>query len=225
MTRETSAAATAIQAAFFDALGTGETHETPYPHWLMEGLFPAADLTALQTLPYPAPELGGVSGTREAHNGTRVYFDQHNQDTYPVCRAVSEAFQDSALVGRLAKATGADLDGTYLRIEYAQDTDGFWLQPHTDIGVKRFTLLAYLSDEPGHDDLGTDIYADAATWVARSPFGANKAMAFVPSGHSWHGFEPRPITGVRKSLIINYVTNDWRAREQLSFPTEPVRQG
>ena len=91
--------------------------------------------------------------------------------------------------------------------------------------MKRFTLLAYISDEPGHDDLGTDIYADAETWAARSPFGANKAMAFVPSGHSWHGFEPRPITGVRKSLIINYVTNDWRAREQLSFPTEPVRQG
>jgi hypothetical protein len=222
---DTSAAAAAIEARFFEALGSGETHEKPYPHWLLEGLFPDEDLKALQTLPYPAPELGGISGTREAHNGTRVYFDRHNQDTYPVCRAVAEAFQDAALVGRLARATGADLGGTFLRIEYAQDTDGFWLKPHTDIGVKRFTLLAYLSDEPGHEGLGTDIYADADTWAARSPFGANKAMAFVPSDRSWHGFEPRPITGVRKSLIINYVTNDWRAREQLSFPTEPVRQG
>ncbi len=28
--------------------------------------------------------------------------------------------------------------------------------------------------------------------------------------------------GVRKSLIINYVTNEWRAREQLAFPDRPV---
>ena len=126
------------------------------------------------------------------------------------------------MVGTLATTCGTDLGGTYLRIEYAQDIEGFWLKPHTDIGVKRFTLLIYLSDEPGQDVLGTDIYADADTWVGRSPFAPNKAMIFVPSDRSWHGFEPRPIPGVRKSLIINYVTNDWRAREQLSFPDAPV---
>jgi hypothetical protein len=27
---------------------------------------------------------------------------------------------------------------------------------------------------------------------------------------------------VRRSLIVNYVTNEWRAREQLAFPQEPV---
>jgi hypothetical protein len=225
MTRDPSAAAASVQAAFFDALANGASRPEPYPHWLMEGLFPADDLVALQTLPYPPPELGGVSGTREVHNNTRVYFDVANQQKFPICHAVSSAFQDPALVGRLAKATGAALDGTFLRIEYAQDTGGFWLKPHTDIGVKRFTLLAYISDEPGHEDLGTDIYADASTWVARSPFGANKAMAFVPSDRTWHGFEPRTISGIRKSLIINYVTDDWQAREQLSFPTEPVREG
>jgi hypothetical protein len=166
MTRDPSAAAASVQAAFFDALARGESRAEPYPHWLMEGLFPGEDLVALQTLPYPAPDLGGVSGTREAHNNTRVYFDVANQQKFPICHAVSSAFQDPALVGRLAKATGADLDGTFLRIEYAQDTGGFWLKPHTDIGVKRFTLLAYLSDEPGHADLGTDIYADASTWFA-----------------------------------------------------------
>ena len=28
--------------------------------------------------------------------------------------------------------------------------------------------------------------------------------------------------GVRKSMIINYVTNEWRAREQLAFPDKPI---
>jgi hypothetical protein len=48
-------------------------------------------------------------------------------------------------------------------------------------------------------------------------------MIFVPSDKTWHGFEPRTITGVRKSVILNYVTHDWRAREQLSYPETPVR--
>jgi hypothetical protein len=27
---------------------------------------------------------------------------------------------------------------------------------------------------------------------------------------------------VRKSLVINYVTNEWKAREQLAFPETPI---
>jgi hypothetical protein len=47
-------------------------------------------------------------------------------------------------------------------------------------------------------------------------------MVFVPSNRTYHGFERRRIEGVRKSVIINYVTNEWRAREQLAFPDGPV---
>jgi hypothetical protein len=85
-----------------------------------------------------------------------------------------------------------------------------------------FTMLIYMSDDPRHAELGTDIYADENTHVGRSPFEPNSAMIFVPSKHTWHGFERRPIAGVRRSLIVNYVTNEWRAREQLAFPQAPV---
>ncbi len=47
-------------------------------------------------------------------------------------------------------------------------------------------------------------------------------MIFVPSDSTYHGFEPREIQGIRKSVIINYVTNEWRAREQLAYPATPV---
>jgi hypothetical protein len=47
-------------------------------------------------------------------------------------------------------------------------------------------------------------------------------MVFVPSDITYHGFEARKIEGVRKSVIINYVTNEWRAREQLAFPDSPI---
>jgi hypothetical protein len=54
------------------------------------------------------------------------------------------------------------------------------------------------------------------------PFASGVGVAFKPSDRSWHGFEPRPIIGVRRSLIVNYVTSAWRSREQLAYPGRPV---
>jgi hypothetical protein len=173
-------------------------------------------------MPFPVGDLGGVSGTREAHNPDRVYFAGENLQGFDAARDTAAAFQDPEIIELFTKAFGGPLEDTYLRIEYAQDTDGFWLKPHTDIGVKMFTMLIYMSDDPRHSDLGTDIYADADTHVGRSPFYPNSAMIFVPSDRTWHGFEKRPIHGVRRSIIVNYVTNAWRAREQLAYPEAPV---
>lgn len=212
-----------VRDSFLRSLAAGVAHETPYRHWTLSGLFPADTVAALSALPFPVPALDGVSGARELHNNTRCYFDPENNARHAVCGAVAAAFQDPVTVGAIIDQTGAAIEGCRLRIEYAQDRDGFWLQPHTDLGVKKLTLLFYLADEPGQDSLGTDIYADAKTWVKRSDFSANTAMLFVPSDRTWHGFEPRSIRGVRRSVIINYVTDEWRAREQLAYPDPVVR--
>ena len=89
--------------------------------------------------------------------------------------------------------------------------------------MKKFTCLIYLSDGDGHDQLGTDIYWSKERHFGVSPFKRGAAMVFVPADNTWHGFEKRRIEGVRKSVILNYVTHDWRAREQLSYPDSPVR--
>jgi hypothetical protein len=83
-------------------------------------------------------------------------------------------------------------------------------------------MLCYLSDDPRHRDLGTDIYRSRESHFGRAAFLPNTALVFIPAANTWHGFEKRPIAGIRKSLIVNYVTDEWRAREQLSWPTEPV---
>jgi hypothetical protein len=215
--------AAALKAGIARSLSAAEGSDEPYRHWMLSDLFDPATTAALATLPFPAPELGGVSGARELHNDTRRYFDQANIEAFPACRDVAEAFQDPETVALFEAATGADLEGCCLRIEYAQDLGGFWLKPHTDLGVKKLTLLCYLADAEGQDDLGTDIYRDADTWVKRSPFVRGMALLFVPSDRTWHGFEPRAFEGVRKSVIINYVTSEWRAREQLAYPDAPVR--
>jgi hypothetical protein len=105
-----------------------------------------------------------------------------------------------------------------------RDTDGFWLEPHTDIGAKRFTLLIYLSRGPGAEELGTDLYADPAQPpIARAPAPFGSGLAFVPAGDAWHGFVRRPIAGVRRSIIVNYVVPEWRSRHELAEPDRSVR--
>jgi hypothetical protein len=211
-----------VKQSLKESVRSADSFDSPYKHWHLRSVFADEVYQELKAMPFPVVEIGGVSGTREAHNPDRVYFSGDNLQTFEKARAAADAFQDPEIVDLLADTFGAKLDDTFVRIEYAQDTDGFWLKPHTDIGVKMFTMLVYMSDDPSHADLGTDIYADEKTHVGRSPFEPNSAMIFVPATDTWHGFERRPIHGVRRSIIINYVTPEWRAREQLAFPEAPV---
>jgi hypothetical protein len=212
----------ALVASLLESFGTARRSETPYRHWFLQRCLPDDAVDQILDLPFPPPALGGVSGKREVHNATRKYFDAANRGKFPVCEGFCQAFQDTRVTDRIAGVFGSRLAGSYLRVEFAQDTDGFWLEPHTDLGVKAFTMLLYMSKDAQHRSLGTDIYDQDKKHVGASPFAANAAMVFVPSGITYHGFETRRIEGVRKSVIINYVTNEWRAREQLAFPDRPV---
>lgn len=218
-----SASANEVADTLLKSFHASTEGDSPYRHWFLKDCLPQSTVDEILSLPISAADLGGVSGKRELHNATRHYFDVPTRGEYACAESVASALQDKRVTSEIEKIFGVNLDGTYLRIEFAQDIDGFWLEPHTDIGVKSFTYLLYLSTDPTHTDLGTDIYDNDKKWVGRSPFASNAAMIFVPSDITYHGFEPRKISGVRKSLVINYVTNEWRAREQLAFPEQPVR--
>ncbi len=211
-----------IFKCFTGALARAAGNAAPYPHWIIRGLLPDDIVSDLQTISFPVATLDGVSGKRELHNETRHYFDQANIAAFPVIASLANAFQAPRMIEAIEKFFATELTGTFLRVEYAQDITGFWLEPHTDLGVKKLTVLIYMSEDEGHDDLGTDIYAARDQWAARTPFSPNIALAFVPGDNTFHGFEKRPINGVRKSLILNYVTTDWRDREQLAFPEQTV---
>lgn len=219
MTEQTASAD--IARAFCASLDARKTFDEPYRWWLIENALPKAALEELAGLPFAAPALEGVSGRREVHNDTRSYFDAAGMKRFPLMRSIAEAMQSREVVRAIHQAFAAPIDDTYLRLEYALDIDGFWLEPHTDLGVKKFTCLLYLTE--GHESLGTDIYRSKEEHFGATPFVPGTAMIFVPSSSTWHGFEKRPIAGVRKSMILNYVTHDWLAREQLSFPDRTVR--
>lgn len=196
----------------------------PFPHFYADDLFPEPVVAALTALELPPPR-GSGSGRRDDIAG-RIFFGAAEMARFPVMRAVAEALQMPCVARRIAALTGAPIAGARLRLEYAIDRTGFWLAPHTDIGAKKFTGLIGLATDATQADLGTDLYASRETPAAkptkRAPFRRNGALMFVPSSESWHGFAPRGIKGTRRSLILNYVGPEWRAKEQLAFPDRPV---
>jgi hypothetical protein len=214
--------ARAIQDRFFTALDEAHVTTTPYRHWLLGDVLPAEACAAVTALPFAPPAIDDTQGKRETHNSTRVFFAPGNRARFAVCDDVAEVFQSPATVRKLEAACGVMLKGSLLRIEYCQDTDGFWLEPHTDIGAKLFTMLIYLSTGPGAETLGTDIYDAAKNHVGAAPAPYNSGLIFVPGADTWHGFERRPIRGVRKSLIVNYVKDEWRSRHELAYPDRAV---
>ncbi|WDI31751.1 hypothetical protein PUV54_00945 [Hyphococcus flavus] len=211
-----------IFASVAAALGRAQRYDEPYRHWHIEKLLPHDVMQDLASLEFPIASVGDLSGKREFHNDTRHYIDKQNIANFDCTAALARAFHAPRMVQVMEGFFKTEIEGTFLRIEYAQDTTGFWLEPHTDLGVKRLTMLIYLPNGADQDDLGTDIYNPDKTHAKRAPFTPNSAMAFVPGNNTYHGFEERKINGIRKSLILNYVTTDWRDREQLCFPESTV---
>lgn len=211
-----------VARSFLRCLATSRPAAEPYRHWLLADALPKGTADAIAELPWGPPPVSDTGGKRDTHNASRTYFGVENRAGHAVCETVAQAFQSRAVTDAIRKTCAVDLSGTSLRIEYCQDTEGFWLEPHTDIGVKKYTMLVYLSKGPHCADWGTDLLDSAKTVVARAPYAFNEGLIFIPGADTWHGFAKRPIAGVRKSIIVNYVSPDWRARRELCFPDQPV---
>ena len=194
-------------------------HETwPFDYWLLQNVLAMEVADAIARLPFAPPTGTNFDGRRETNNATRVYFTPENQKRFDVCRRLVLGFNDPVVRAAIERTTNADLSDSHLRIEYCQDTEGFWLEPHTDIHVKNFTMLVYLSDDPHLATAGTDIHEGPPDfkYVASAPYGKSKGAIFIPGENTWHGVGKRPFKGLRKSIIINYVTSAWRDKWELA---------
>lgn len=203
---------------FIGCLDRATRVREPFDYWLLNDALPMRCIDAVAGLPYAPPQDALFNGRREANNTTRVYFNPEMQAEHPVIKEVTDVYRDPAVIRRLEEVTSRDLSEGALRIEYCQDVDGFWLEPHLDISVKLFTMLIYVSGDPELYNAGTDIY-DASPehkLVATAPYVKNKGLIFIPGTDTWHGFTKRPIRGVRKSIIVNWVTPEWKARHELA---------
>lgn len=213
----------AISQRFVSSMDASHVERSPYSYWVLEKPIPDEVGEEVLTLPIVPASVDDTKGKRETNNATRVHFSTANQARFPVCQAIAQAFQSQPVTEKLGEICETDLRGSFLRIEYCQDQGGFWLAPHTDIGVKLFTMMIYLCRGPGAENWGTDVLDADHNLAARAPCGFNVGMIFIPGQNTWHSFQERPIEGIRRSLMVNYVKEEWRARDELAFPDTPVQ--
>jgi hypothetical protein len=207
-----------VAESFLSCLQRAKHVRQPFDYWLLSDALPEADVEAVASLPVAPPEDLVFNGRRETNNSSRMFFSPQAQEQYPVVRRLVDGFKDERVIGGIEAETGTRLAGTRLRIEYCQDAPGFWLEPHTDISVKKFTMLVYLLDDPALKMAGTDIHEGPPdyTYVATAPYGKNLGVIFIPGANTWHGVGHHPLGALRKSIIINYVSPDWRDTFELA---------
>ena len=211
-----------VATHFARAVRTASRAETPYRHWKMHDVLPVDICTGILTLPIAPAMLGRTDGTRNSYNAERCFITPTLRAKFPTCAVLTEALQRPDVAAVMAQTCGIDVEGSFLRMEYMQDTDGSWLEPHRDIPEKLFSMVIYLFTGPDAAEWGTDIYDADRRWVGRSSGEFNSGTIFVPGPATWHGFEPRRIVGVRRLMEINYARADWRDREQLAAPDHPI---
>ncbi len=213
-----------VASHFSQSLSNAQCDDAPYRHWLMNNVLPESLAAAVLMLPIAPPFIDECGGVRDLNNNNskRSFFTPRLRERFPTCAVFAEAMQRPQVAQQFAKTCGIDIEGSYLRMEYIQDTNGAWLEPHHDVPEKLFSLVIYLCTGPEAKEWGTDIYDNQRRWVGRSSAEFNSGVIFVPGENTWHGFEPRTIEGVRRLLEINYVHPGWRDRDQLSFPNQPI---
>ena len=212
------------QETFISSLYSAEAETKPYNYWNLDNVLDQDVLEGILDLPIEIPRVEYDEGQRAANNGVRGYFDISRREEFEVCEVISATFQSRKTISTIENICNINLKGSFLRVEYAQDHDGFWLEPHKDISVKLFSMLIYLSPAPDGEEWGTDFYTGPkqSDCCGTASHAVNRAFVFIPGANSWHGFRPRKITGVRRSLIVNFVTDKWMNRHELADPSQPI---
>ena len=191
---------------------------------MLKQVLPIDICTGILTLPIAPAMLGQTDGTRGTYNDQRTFITPLLRTQFPTCAVLADALQRPSVARLLAETLEIEVEGGYLRVEYIQDLDGAWLEPHRDVPEKMFSMVIYLFTGPHAKD-----WAPTSTTPMSSGSAARRAIStrlrsLSPTG-TWHGLELRPIIGVAagaRLMEINYVRPSWRERGHLLSRYRPV---
>lgn len=217
MTTVTDSLLAATTKGVVNAFKNAAESDYPFQHWIVEDMLPKALTDQILAVRIPKTQGFVYDGTRASDSkltpgGTppkRMFIGKDTKNEHPFFQDLVDAFLSKEVLELVDTKFHVPTQDLYLRVEYINDFDGFFLEPHKDIIEKQFTLLLFLGDGPEH--MGTDFYDTDLNVVKTVKFGHNRGYVFTPSENSWHGLERKPIPDRRCSLLINYVTfkTDW----------------
>jgi hypothetical protein len=185
--------------------------QTPFPHWQLQGVLPDGLCRALLDLPV-RPRRGALAQLPGADN---LCFDPEVCERHPVGARAVELFSDARVIATLEQMCDVHLSGSYLRLTRQIDTPGPDVGPHCDLAVRLLRLEIYLAADEGQE-VGASLF-DAQLQLAGSAWcNRNSALLLVPAGNTWHGTPHSRIRTRRQTLLVEYVTDAWRAKHELA---------
>ena len=180
----------------------------PWEHFVIDNFLPKDILKSLQEIIIHSDN-STCDGTRTPVVN-RYFFTPNKLDTLTL--SVIDFFRTNTK--NFEAQFGYDLQNSYLRVELAQDNDGFWQVPHIDTFEKRITIIVYIDCED--KDLGTDLYSSPDSNYTRVEWKNNRCFVFRTDETKWHGFTKRNFKGNRRVLLVNYVDKDnWNSKDQV----------
>ena len=211
--------AAAVSASLVGCFDASKFSAKPFRHWLLSDILPVAVCDAIDALPVRPPKIEDTEGKRETHNSSRLFFGSTIAAVIRCARRSppassrpprSSASNDCATSSCARRATCAS------SIASTPTASGSSRTPTSAPSCSRCwsTFRPSRAARRGAPTFSTPISTSSPSRPTRATAGS----IFVPGGDTWHGFHRRPINGVRRSLIINYVKPEWRSRHELAYP-------
>ena len=131
---------------------------------------------------------GYIDGVGKQNDKFREYVTKQNWEKYPELTKFIKELQSEPIRKMIADMVGNkdNFEGSYVRLEVLNDTQGFWLKPHCDIPEKLISSLIYINDTAEDITLGTDLYNEKLELVDTVPFWHNFGYIFH-GPNKWHG--------------------------------------
>lgn len=176
----------------------------PFTHYIVKRVFCEKELSEIQKidLKLHSEKLDG----ERSSNQNRFFITQSNINDNFVFKRIIDYFKRDSVISMFEKESGRTIKGNYLRVEFLEDKESSWLEPHRDIEEKLLSLIIYLNDSNESEENGTSLYDENKEKVKTVPFINNSGFYFFAGTNTWHGLEPVKIKKSRKAVMINYCT-------------------
>lgn len=184
------------------------TYTDPDNWFYIENVFHPNDLKTIQK--YIPEDSLDISGKREHNTATRTFVNINSPNE--LCH-VFRKFDERKMRKFFSKLTNVDCSTGRLRVEIINDNAGAYLEEHIDIKEKLITFQIYVNE--GDENWGTTIYSDWDTEYTTVPFVVNTGWLTHKNADIIHGVKQHSVTGKRHSVIINYISGNWRDTDQL----------
>ena len=213
-------------------------HPFPFSHLLIPDIFPQfiyTDLTDnLPPIDLYKPFVKTLNHTTKQHNPTRYEFILSLENINDCCQGnqkdillqlydlfcdgnfSSYFIQHYVAIFDLCNEQGWENKSISFSLSLIKDIDGYYIDPHTDINSKLFTLLFYLASDDKHQHLGTRLYSpkdSSANFthdhyplekfhlVQTMPFLPNHCFCLFRSNNSFHGVSKLTESGYERNTL------------------------